>query len=170
MVVGSAQSAPIGDFVEAAAALDAPQEPKLKEPSEFKLIGNASVRRLDSAIKGNGTAMFAMDMHLPNQMVAMIARPEQRGAVATGFDDVDAKDVKGYIMSAILPNKAGVAVYAEDTWAAMQAREALSVEWDVGSAEMRGSEEIKAEIMGTLDADPTYNVNKTEYAETAAAH
>ena len=73
------------------------------------------------AIKVDGTAKFAMDVYLPNQMIALIARPEQRGGVAVSFDDTAAQSVKGYIRSAVLPNKAGVAVYAENTWAAIQA-------------------------------------------------
>ncbi len=168
VVTGAGQSAPIGDFVAVAATLDAPEAPTLKDPAEFKLIGNPDIRRLDSAIKGNGTAIFAMDLHLPNQMIAMIKRPEQRGGLATGFDDSAAQGLKGYIMSAVLPNSAGVAVYAESTWAAMQARDAVEVEWDLSAAETRSSNQIEAEIRAALDAEPTYNVNKTDQASTRA--
>ncbi|MEX0364450.1 MAG: molybdopterin cofactor-binding domain-containing protein [Ruegeria sp.] len=169
VIAGAGQSAPLGDFVAAAAELEAPAEPRLKDPSEFRLIGNTEVRRVDSAIKGNGTAQYAMDVHLPNQMVTMIKRPEQRGALVTGFDDSAAQGIKGYIMSQTLPNNAGVAVYAENTWAAMQSRDALEVDWDVSAAETRDSEQIKAEIVAALDAEPEYNVNKTDAAATQAA-
>ena len=169
MVTGAGNSAPLGDFVAAAAELQAPEAPVLKDPSEFRLIGNPDVRRLDSQIKGNGSAQFAMDVHLPNQMVTMIKRPEQRGGLATGFDDSAAKDVKGYIMSAVLPNNAGVAVYAEDTWAAMQARDAVEVTWDTSAAETRDSDQIKAEIMAALEAEPEYNVTKADFGATNSA-
>lgn len=128
MVTGGGKSAPLGDFVGAASGMTAPETPKLKDPSEWRLIGNPDVRRLDSEIKGNGTAMFAMDVHLPNQMVAVIARAPQYGAKVTGFDDSGAKAIKGFIRAATLPNKAGVAVFAEHTWAAFQARDAMSVD------------------------------------------
>ncbi len=163
------KSAPIAEFVAAASQLEAPAEPRLKDPSEFRLIGNDSVRRKDSAIKGNGQAMYAMDVHLPNQMVAMIKRPESKGSIALGFDDSASKEVKGYINAAVLPNQAGVAVYAENTWAAIQARDALEVEWDLSGAETRDSDQIKAEIMAALDAAPKYNVNKADAAAVAAA-
>ncbi|CUJ89848.1 Isoquinoline 1-oxidoreductase subunit beta [Ruegeria denitrificans] len=163
------QSAPIADFVAAASQLDAPAEPRLKDPSEFRLIGNESVRRKDSAIKGNGQAMYAMDVHLANQMVTMIKRPESKGGIANGFDDSASKEIKGYISAAVLPNQAGVAVYAENTWAAIQARDALEVDWDMSGAETRHSDQIKAEIMAALDAEPAYNVNKAEVAAVAAA-
>lgn len=169
VISGAGNTAPLGDFVETAATLEAPAEPRLKDPSEFRLIGNPDVRRLDSAIKGDGSAQYAIDVFLPNQMVAMIKRPEQRGALATGLDDSGAQEVKGYIRAAILPNQAGVAVYAENTWAAMQARDAIEVEWDMSAAETRSSDAIEAEIRAALDAEPTYNVNKTDAAATQAA-
>ncbi|WP_299963450.1 molybdopterin cofactor-binding domain-containing protein [uncultured Roseobacter sp.] len=168
-ITGAGQDASIGDFVAAASALDAPAEPRLKEASEFRLIGNADVRRLDSAAKGNGTAKFAIDTYLPNQMVVMIARPAQRGATATDFDDSAATEVAGFIRAALLPNAAGVAVYAENTWSAMQARDALDVTWDTSAAETRSSEDIRDEIMVALDAEPTYNVTGADRAATDAA-
>lgn len=169
MVKGAGNEAPLGEFAAGAAEIEAPAEPRLKDPSEFRLIGNPDVRRLDSAIKGNGTAMFAMDVHLDNQMVAMIARPEQRGATATGFDDSAAQGIKGYIRAAVLPNAAGVAVYADTTWAAMQARDALTVTWDTATAESRSSEQIRSEIEAALAAAPTYNVNGADQAGVASA-
>ncbi len=169
IVKTDANAAPIATFVSSAALLDAPAEPRLKDPSEFQLIGNETVRRKDSAIKGNGQAIYAMDLHLPNQMVTVIKRPESRGGLAVSIDDTASKGVKGFVNAAILPNKAGVAVYAENTWAAIQAREMLEVDWDMSSAETRSSDDIKAEIMAALDAEPTYNVNKADRAAISAA-
>lgn len=169
IITGSGKTAPLGDFVEAASRLDAPTEPRLKDPSEFRLIGNPDIRRLDSKSKVNGKAQFAIDLHLPDMMVAMIARPEQRGALATGFGDAAARNVSGFIKAAVMPNQAGVVVYAENTWAAMQARDALEIDWDLSAAETRGSDEIKNEILAALEAEPSYNVNKTDQAATQAA-
>ena len=163
-ITGGGQSGAIGDFVAAASALEAPAEPTFKSPDQWRLIGNPDVRRLDSAIKGNGTAMFAMDVFLPNQMVAMLARPPQTGGLVKGFDDSAAKEIKGFIRAATLPNSAAVAVYAEDTWAAMQARDTLSVDWDLSAAETRDSSEIKAEILAALDAEEEFNVLKNDPA------
>lgn len=169
IITAGDKTGPIAEFVAAASALEVPAEPHLKDPSEFRLIGNESVRRKDSAIKGNGQAKFAMDVHLPNQMVAMIKRPESRGGIALGFDDSASKEIKGYINAAILPNQAGVTVYAENTWAAIQARDMLEVEWDMSAAETRDSDQIKAEIMAALDAEPEFNVNQAGIAAVAAA-
>ncbi|KIC09252.1 dehydrogenase [Leisingera sp. ANG-M1] len=168
IIKGAGQQAPIADFVGAAAQMEAPAEPRLKDPSEFRLIGNAKVKRKDSLPKTNGTAKYAMDLHLPNQMVAVIARSPRMGGLAAGFDDTDAKEVKGYIRAAVLPNKAGVAVYAENTWAAFQAREAVTVDWDLSNAENRSSDQIREQLLNAVNSDPEYNVNGADPAATAA--
>lgn len=164
VISGAGHSAPLGAFVAAAAGIAPTESPRLRAPSEWKIIGNPTTRRKDSPIKVNGTAKFAMDVHLDNQMVVMIKRTPQRGGLVASFDDSAASQVKGFIMAQTLPTKHGVAVYAENTWAAMQAREALEVDWDLAAAETRSSQEIKAEILAALDAAPTYNVNKADPA------
>ncbi|MEM8555504.1 MAG: molybdopterin cofactor-binding domain-containing protein, partial [Pseudomonadota bacterium] len=168
MIVGGGQSAPLGDFVAAAAALSVAAEPVLKSPDQWRLIGNPSVRRTDAEIKGNGQAIFGMDLDLPNQMIAMVKRPEQMGATVISFDASGAEGIKGFIRAATLPNQAGVAVYAENTWAAMQARDLIDVTWDTSTAETRSSDQIKAEIMAALNAPAQFNVNKTDAAATEA--
>ncbi len=169
LIVGSGNSAPLGEFVTAAADIAPSENPRLRDPSEWKIIGNEATRRKDSPVKVNGSGKFAMDVHLDNQMVVMIKRTPQRGGLVAGFDDTDAKQVKGFIMAQTLPTKHGVAVYAENTWAAMQAREALQVEWDLSAAETRSSQEIRDEIMAALDAAPVYNVNNADQAAVTTA-
>ncbi|MEX0308076.1 MAG: molybdopterin cofactor-binding domain-containing protein [Ruegeria sp.] len=168
VIKGVGRSAPLSDFVGAAAQLQAPAEPRLKDASEFRLIGNPLVRRKDSPSKSNGTAKFAMDLHLPNQMVVVIARSPRMGGVAVDFDDTEAKGLKGYIRAAVLPNKAGVAVYAEDTWSALQARETISVDWDFSAAENRSSDQIRDELIDAVNTDPQYNVTGADQNATTA--
>ncbi|MCP4824559.1 MAG: xanthine dehydrogenase family protein molybdopterin-binding subunit [Shimia sp.] len=169
LIIGNGKSAPLGDFVAAAAQIAPSETPRLREASEWKIIGNESTRRLDSPIKVNGQAKFGMDVHLPNQMVVMIKRTPQRGGLVAGFDDSAAKDVKGYIMAMPLPTNHGVAVYADNTWAAMQARNAIDVEWDMSAAETRSSVEIRDEVMAALEAAPVYNVNQADRTGIAGA-
>lgn len=167
VISGAGNSAPLGDFVAAASELTAPEEPRLKDPSEFKLIGNASVKRKDTHLKVDGSGTFAMDLHLDNQMVVVIARSPRMGGTVSGFDDSAAKDVKGFIQAMTLPNKAGVAVYADTTWAAMQARDAISVDWDFSAAESRSSDQIREELMGAVNSDAEYHVSGLTAAEAA---
>ncbi|WP_170604417.1 xanthine dehydrogenase family protein molybdopterin-binding subunit [Ruegeria arenilitoris] len=169
VISGSSNSAPLGEFVAAASALAPSESPRLRDPSEWKIIGNEATRRKDSPIKVNGTAKFAMDVQLDNQMVVMVKRTPQQGGKVIGFDDTGSRDVKGFIMAQTLPTKHGVAVYAENTWAAMQAREALNVDWDMSAAETRSSQEIRDEILAALDNAPVYNVNKADQSAVTAA-
>ncbi|OIQ32773.1 MAG: dehydrogenase [Alphaproteobacteria bacterium MedPE-SWcel] len=168
-ITGAGHDAPLADFVAAAAALPVPETPALRDPTDWKIIGNPATRRLDSPAKVNGQARFAMDVHLPDQMVVMIKRTPKRGGLATGFDDSAAQEVKGYIMARTLPTQHGVAIYAENTWAAIQAREALEVHWDMTAAETRSSQQIRDEILTALNAEPSYNVNKADRAAVKAA-
>lgn len=167
-VVGAGKTAPLGDFVAQAATLTPPAEPKLKEPAAFRLIGSDKIKRKDSAVKVDGRAKYAMDMHLDNQMVVVLARTPRRGGLVANVDDTGAKAVKGFIRAASLPNKAAVAIYAENTWAAFQARDALKVEWDNAAAESRSSDAIRAEAMAAVSAEPTYNVNGADQTAIAA--
>lgn len=169
LVTGGGNSAPLGDFVAMAADIAPSESPRLRDPSEWKIIGSDATRRVDSPIKVNGQAKFGMDVHLPNQMVVMIKRTPQRGGLVAGFDDSAAKEVTGFIMAMPLPTNHGVAVYAENTWAAIQARNAVEVDWDMSGAETRSSAEIRGEVMAALDAAPVYNVNKVDRGTVSAS-
>lgn len=166
-VTDGARSVPFGDLVAVASELEAPAEPRLKDPSEFQLIGNPKVGRVDTSVKINGSAKFAMDLHLDNQLVVVIQRSPRKGGLVASFDDSASKEVKGFVRAAALPNKAGVAVYADKTWAALQAREALSVEWDFSAAEGRGSDEIREQLIAAVNADATYQVTETTAGQAA---
>src|SRR5207245_10033767 len=74
-----------GELVEKAAALPVPKQVVLKDPKSFKLLGQP-LRRVDLAEKVNGSAVFGMDVRLPNMLVARVLRcPVFKGKVAT-FD------------------------------------------------------------------------------------
>ncbi|MDB6176372.1 molybdopterin-dependent oxidoreductase [Paracoccus sp. Z330] len=168
IISGDGKSVSIGELVGDAAKMDVPAEPTLKDPSEWTQIGNPQRARRDSSDKINGQAMFSMDVHLDGMLVVAIKRTPRMGGVVISFDDSAAKDINGFDHAATLPNGAGVAVYARNTWAAFQARDALSVEWDFSKAEARGSDEILADLRMQLDGEPDYNVNNADQAAVAA--
>lgn len=137
----SGRRARFGELVEAAAALPVPEAPALKSPEDFVLIGH-ELPRIDSAAKSNGTARFTMDEYREDMLVVMIARPPSFGAKVARFDAGAALDVPGVVHVREVPQ--GVAVYAEETWAAIQGRRALVVEWDESASEKRSTEQIFA--------------------------
>jgi len=138
----SNRQARFGELAASAATLPVPAEPRLKDPSEWRLIGR-QVPRLDSAAKTDGSAVYSLDIRRPGQVTAVIARAPCFGGTVKGFDGAAARQVPGVLDVVQVPS--GVAVIAKDTWSAMQGRKALKVEWDESAAETRSSDAILAE-------------------------
>jgi isoquinoline 1-oxidoreductase subunit beta len=125
--------------------------PALKDASKFTLIGKDKLPRKDSSGKVDGSAIFAMDVRVPDMVYAVILRSPRFGGTLKSFDDSRARAVPGVLDVKQIP--VGVAVIASDTWSAMRGREALSAEWDFASAENRSSSEMDAEYKEALDKD-----------------
>jgi isoquinoline 1-oxidoreductase beta subunit len=147
----SGRQAGFGEFAEAAGKLKPPQTAKLKDPSEFKLIGRERLPRVDTRAKSTGQQQYAMDVLLPGMMTAMVVRPPLFGATLVSFDATAAKRIKGVVDVVAIPR--GVAVIARDTWTARRAREALQIQWDESAAERRSSKEL-AEELRRLSREP----------------
>jgi isoquinoline 1-oxidoreductase subunit beta len=144
----SKRSTKFGALTAAAAALPLPVEVKLKQPSQFKLIGNASLRRKDSHAKTNGSALFTQDLKLPGLLVAVAAHPARFGATLKHVDDTAARAIPGVV--AVVPFAGGpgyfggVAVLAHNTWIAKRARDTLIIEWDETHAMRTDSEQLRS--------------------------
>ena len=158
MLSSGGKSGHFGEFVAIAATLSPVEKPAVKTPDQFKLIGSDKLHRKDNTGKTNGTAMFAMDVNLPGMIYAAIIRSPKFGGTVVSFDDSAAKDVGGFIAAQVLPNKAGVVAFGKNTWAAFQARDALSVEWDFSAAETRSTDAMIADHVALLDA-PQFDAN-----------
>ena len=143
------KSARFGELAEAAAKLEPPTEVKLKDPKDYVFIGRRDLPRLDVPAKSRGEARFGFDEARPGQLTALIARPPRFGAAASKVDAAAAEKVPGVVHVVEVPR--GVAVLAENFWAAKKGRDALEITWDESAAEVRGSEEIFAEYRALLD-------------------
>ena len=119
-----------GSLAGDAAKLPVPQNVALKDPKDFRLIGKA-VRRLDTPDKVSGRAKFGIDARPEGVVYAVVERCPVFGGKATGFDAAKAKAVPG--VKDVVATSRGVAVVAANTWAAMQGRRALTVQWDEGA-------------------------------------
>lgn len=144
----SGRKARFGQLAAKAAAEPVPTEVKLKDPKDFKLIGQQSLRRKDSAAKSTGTAVFTQDYKLPGMLVAVVAHPQRWGATVKSVDDSKTRAVADVVEVVQFSGDghffSGVAVLAKNTWAARQGRDALVVEWDESKAFKLGSEQIMA--------------------------
>ena len=136
----SGKQSGFGPLVAEAAKITPPQAPTLKDPKTFALVGTDLVRRKDSAVKSNGTALYTQDVVLPEMLTAMVAHAPRFGATVKSFDDAAARKVPGVVAVHKIPT--GVAVVAQSTWAAKQGRDALKVEWDETKAEKRSSAQM----------------------------
>src|SRR5260221_1704019 len=125
----SGKSLPYGRRAAAAPKRPVPKEPKLKDSSQFKIIGK-SMRRLDTPLKVNGSGKYGMDVRLPGMLTAVMARPPAPGGKAVSVDDSKAKQVKGVRQVIQIPQ--GVAVLADGYWQAKKGRDALQIHRDHG--------------------------------------
>jgi len=119
-----------GEMAEAAAALPVPTDLELKDPEAFRWIGKPSTR-LDTPAKVDGSAVYGIDVKLPGMLYASLAMPPMLGGKARSVDDAAARAMPG--VQAVVPTSSGIAVVADSWWQALQARNALKVDWD-GSA------------------------------------
>ncbi len=136
-----------GELVEEASKLPVPKEPKLKDSSAFTMIGK-SVARPDIPLKVEGKAHFGIDTILPGMLYASVERcPIFYGKVKS-FDDKETKKVHGVKHVLIAERKSGknmyygVAVVADNYYAAVQGRKALKVEWDTAGLPLESTENI----------------------------
>jgi isoquinoline 1-oxidoreductase beta subunit len=141
--------ATFGELAPMAARVPPPAEVRLKDPGQWKLIGNDRLRRIDTVAKTTGRHPFPIDVRLPGMLTAVLARPPLFGAKLKSFDPVAAQQVKGVV--AVVETPRGVAVVGENTWAALRGRDALTVEWDESEAERRGTDELMAQYKELAD-------------------
>ncbi|MCU1325293.1 MAG: aldehyde oxidase and xanthine dehydrogenase molybdopterin binding protein, partial [Bryobacterales bacterium] len=119
-----------GTLVVSASAQPVPRSPALKKPADFTVLGKP-IKRVDGPAIVTGRAQYGMDIRIPGMLYASIEHAPTLGGTLVQFDAEAAHKVPGVrnvvaVTSGIHP---GVAVVADDNWAAMKGREALRVEW-----------------------------------------
>lgn len=144
-----------GALVAEASRLTPPQDVKLKNRKEYKIIGKAMPRR-DTPLKTNGTAVFGMDKKLPGMLYAVVERsPRFRGKVKN-IDDGETRNVPGVkhvfkVQRAVFATLyEGVAVVADTLWSAIQGRKVLRVEWDDEGFEHLETEQLYVQMRDNL--------------------
>jgi isoquinoline 1-oxidoreductase beta subunit len=119
-----------GAIADAASKLPVPSSIVLKDPAQFRLVGKP-MHRLDTPAKTTGRAVYGIDVRQPGMLYAVVARCPVFGGKVARFDATKAKAVPGVTHVVQIPQ--GVAVVASNTWAALQGRRALVVEFDEGA-------------------------------------
>lgn len=143
----SRRSLSYGELAGLAATLPRPSDVVLKDPREFKIIGQA-YKSLDSLGKVDGSIIYGYDFKLPDMLIAAIARIPKLGGKLLDFDDSEALKVPGVIQVASV--SAGVAVLARNSWAALQGRRKLKLNWDAGPNADLNSDTISQQLHEAL--------------------
>ncbi|HTV23256.1 MAG TPA: molybdopterin cofactor-binding domain-containing protein, partial [Polyangiaceae bacterium] len=140
-----------------------PEAVRLRPDAELVHVGT-ELPHLDAKAMVTGTAPFGADVRVPGMLVAVIARPPVVGGRVLGFDREAALAVRGvrHVVQLPEPKKpyvfqswGGVAVIADDTWAALKGRAALAIRWEDGenasydSAQYRQTLQESARAPGT---------------------
>ncbi len=121
-----------GELAEAAAKIEPPAQPKLKDPSRFTLIGK-STKRLEGRDKVTGSAEFGIDLQLPDMLTAVVARPPAFGITAgTPRNEAEVARLPGVRKVKAIPS--GIAVLADSYWQARRACDRLEIDWDTSTA------------------------------------
>ncbi len=144
----SGRSFDYGELAQKAARLRPPDpaDVKLKSAADYRYIGKEGIPFNDLDDIVTGKAVYGADVDLPGMLTAMIVRCPVVGGKAKSFDDTDALKVPGVKKVSLIPGwgrgglgafhkpLGGVAVLAENTWAAFKGRAALEndIVWDLG--------------------------------------
>jgi isoquinoline 1-oxidoreductase beta subunit len=128
-----------GSLVDKAAALPVPKTVSLKSPREFRLLGQPTPR-LDIPEKVNGKAGFGIDVKRPDMLTARVVRCPVFGGEVDTFNADKAKAVPG--VRNVVKISSGIAVVADNYWAASKGAQALEVKWNEGPLANLSSAEI----------------------------
>ena len=144
----SGRSAAYGSLVALAKQQRVPEEPALRAPSTFRLVGTDAPRK-DVRDKVTGEARFGLDVRLPGMLRAVVLRCPHFGGRLVRSDTSAARAVPGVVDVLDHPN--GIAVVARDTWTALQARMAVIAEWSPGTGAGVTSDSIAAQLRTAVD-------------------
>jgi isoquinoline 1-oxidoreductase beta subunit len=139
-----------GELVDAASALPVPQDPPLKNPKDFTLIGKP-LKRLDTPNKTDGKVVYGIDAMVPGMKFATLAACPVFGGKVAHVDDSAAKNISGVRQVVVLDDL--VAVVGDHMWAAEKGLDALVVTWDEGPNAQLSSNEIWAKLRAASKQD-----------------
>jgi isoquinoline 1-oxidoreductase beta subunit len=155
----SRRKATYGELAAAAAKLPVPDEEKLhlKAKGAWRYIGK-DTPRYNLAALCTGQPVFGIDQRLDGMLYASVERPPVFGGKVKSYDDKDALRVRGVHQSVPIPPfdppcafqaLGGIAVIADNTWAALQGRQKLKIAWDNGPNATYDSAKYHNELRAT---------------------
>ncbi|MEQ1799535.1 MAG: molybdopterin cofactor-binding domain-containing protein [Lacibacter sp.] len=153
----------------AAAKLEVPAKPTLKDPKEFKLIGTR-VNDVDAHKIVTGQPLFGIDTRREGMLFAMVSRAPAYGKTLGEVNDAAALKIEG--VKKVVKIKNAVAVLATSTWAAKKGRDALVIQWNAGEKLENSAEHFvtfKALLEKPAPTAPARNDGDVDAAKQGAA-
>lgn len=140
----SGRSAHYGEFASAAAEIPVPEEVELKDVSDFTIVGSSRKNVVGKEMV-TGKPMFGLDYEAEGMLIAMIVQPPAFGMKLKSYDDSAARSMpgirdiftintfpndftRGYFDANAFPEM--IAVVGETTWEVMNAKKAITAEWE----------------------------------------
>jgi isoquinoline 1-oxidoreductase beta subunit len=154
----SGRTTTYGKVAEAAAKLTPPASVPLKDPKDWKLIGQP-VKRLDTIDKLTGAQVYGTDLKLPGMLNAAIKDCPVFGGKVKSFEAGKVKGMPG-VRHVVAVGDSAVAVVADTWWQAKTALDALPIVWDEGPNAKVSSAEIAEMLKAGLDADQAFVASK----------
>jgi isoquinoline 1-oxidoreductase beta subunit len=143
----SGQSISYGELAKEAAELPVPENPTLKDPSEFTIIGQ-SLPRLDSPDHIEGKSVFGIDADVSGMLYAAVKQSPVFGGEVSNFTSLS---VDGTGAEDIVEIPGGVAVIAKSYWEAEKVLQSLEIEFSTPEGmEELSSEDISAQLTQDL--------------------
>ena len=156
-----------GELVEAASKIQNPKPASLKDAEKFKIIGK-TLGHWDASQIVTGKAIYGLDVRLPGMLFAALARCPVFGGKFASYDDSETKMIAG--VEQVVELRDRIAVVAENSWAAIQGRNALKVVWDEGRNAVLDSQEMTANAAAKFQKSTKNNVLEAVYESPYEAH
>ena len=170
----SGKSAHFGELAQSAAA-QTPRNVSLKDRKDWTLIGKPSARA-DVPAKTDGSAVFGMDVRLPNMLFASVVQVPQMGGTLISFDAKEALAMPGVVKCVQLTSAAGsapgFAVVAKSTWHAKQAADKVKAQWAQRTEGAIDTKRIESELKEKLKSEKGFAFHEqgdAAKAESSAA-
>ena len=136
-----------GDLVQEAAKLIPSENPPLKSPSAFSIIGTSATRK-DIPLKTNGAAKFGIDITVPGMLYASVEHSPVFLGKVKSYNEEEVLKMPG-VRNVVKTSRQvygltleGVAVVADNYWHSLQGKKALKIEWDTNGLETISNETI----------------------------
>jgi isoquinoline 1-oxidoreductase beta subunit len=167
----SGKAAHFGELAKGAAA-QTPTNVLLKDRKDWQLIGKAT-QRSDIPAKTNGSAVFGMDVRLPNMLFASVIQVPQMGGSLSSMDTQEALAMPGVVkciqLSSAAGSAPGFAVIAKSTWHAQQAAQKVKAQWSQRKEGAIDTKRIESELIEKLKTESGFAFHEQGDAAKAEA-